>query len=189
MRLTPGRTIAGIAAALSMAAAGFGCSWATVRRPAPPMDATTPVECTASRAAPVTDTVLATLAGLGGVGMVFVGATMGCSDPNNSVMCLNSGDQTAVIAGGVAMLAGTLALAASAASGYRSTATCRDALAAQHGCRSGDAEACAAVARLFERPRPAPVTAVPASQPGLSCTSDVDCIPRGGRRVARACRP
>ena len=110
-------------------AASSGCSLIYTRGPQP--EVRPPPECTASVAAPVTDTVLATLSvalfGLGvlGTGAVFASGTTAVSCPvsgcNNNLGLALALSGSAVLVGAAL---GTL-FTVSAVNGYQRTAACR----------------------------------------------------------------
>ena len=129
-----------------------GCSWITVQKPPPlPVEPAPPVACTASNGPPVFDTVLAVLSGLGGVAVIVAAASTSDLQQKGAV--------TAEIAGGAAAVAVGGLFAVSAASGYSSTAQCRDLQQSQAACLTGVETACRSL-RLEPAP-PSPVVPTP----------------------------
>jgi len=117
-----------------------GCSWLFVqKRPPPPVEAAPPVQCTSSAAAPILDTVFASLYGLGGAAAVVAGAVAQGGDS------LDVGLGKAQIAMGALWLAAGVALAFSAAHGYAAISDCRELKAAQQACFGGFEASCAAL--------------------------------------------
>lgn len=110
-----------------IAATTPGCSLIFTKGPQPELHP--PPECTASVAAPVTDTVLATLSvallGLGVAGVVDSNSTRPCT-PNSSLCSFGNGTESTFSWGAVVAGAALGALfTASAVVGYQRTSACR----------------------------------------------------------------
>ena len=131
-----GTRVVAFGAASWVAFCGSGCSWiAVTRAPERPVAPSPPVECTRSVAAPVVDTVVGSLALVGGVGMVAAG---------NHPICLSTScpSEPGLVWGGVALAAVGVALGVSAGFGYAWTAECREVGALQNSCIVGVEASC-----------------------------------------------
>jgi hypothetical protein len=131
-----GSTVAAVGAASWVVLTSGGCSWIMVTRaPERPVGPTPPVTCTRSVAAPVVDTVVGSLAVIGGAGMAAFG-----SNP----ICLNSScpSDSGLIWGGVALAAAGVVLGVSSGFGYAWTAECREIGALQQSCIVGVEASC-----------------------------------------------
>lgn len=126
-----------VAVAAWMMSVSGGCSWiAVTRAPERPVDPSPLVTCTRSVAAPVSDTILGSLALIGGIGMTAYG-----SHP----LCLSStcSSDSGLIWGGVGLAVAGVALGVSAGFGYSWTAECREMGDLQLSCISGVEASCA----------------------------------------------
>ncbi len=119
----------------------LGCSWISVRGPPQgPIQATPPLKCESSVAAPVADTVGAVLLTVGG-GLVTV-ASLSISSCSYTVGGTCTKGANSATWGGIAAVGAGVALASSAAHGYSTTSECRHLKEAQLSCTSGAEEAC-----------------------------------------------
>jgi hypothetical protein len=113
------------------------CSFALIKgRPSPPVDPNSRLECTASRAAPAVDVALAVLSAGGGALALATAPPSTCTDYS----CVGADSVKGL---GVAGLVVGAVYAASAVYGFVKTSGCRDALAAQRACLTGDTAICA----------------------------------------------
>jgi hypothetical protein len=161
------RALATILALASIPTAG--CSWLFVNKPPePPTPASPPIECTASVAAPLIDTLAAALlAGAGVAGFIYGAQPDQCS--GGCWFTLKS----EAMAGAAVALASAVPLAISAGYGFSKTSDCRLLKEAQLACVSGVEASCAAL-----RGKPA----------GEDCTADIEC--GGGNTCFRGtCNP
>lgn len=134
MSLRPVRSWATAAALALVCLPTFGCSWLLVQEPSRGrVRYHSPRECTSSVAAPIIDTVGATLFGVSGAILVYEGAqpTASFVDPGR-----------AMIAVGLVAVGVGAAFAGSAAHGYSTTAECRQLKEGQLSCTSGVEDAC-----------------------------------------------
>jgi len=170
--------------------ASTGCSWLGMTRPPqPPIDPSSPVTCTTSRAAPILDTTAAVLVGGASVAVTAWGianpAKSGpCSWLSTNSSCsffaFESGAQkAAVIAGGLVGVGFAVMEAFSAADGFRWASTCDDLRGLQLSCVSGVEASCADL----RRPPPAP-----RKDPGAICAADDECR-EGYRCYLQRCQP
>jgi hypothetical protein len=161
------RALATILALASIPTAG--CSWLFVNKPPePPTPASPPIECTASVAAPLIDTLAAALlAGAGVAGFIYGAQPDQCS--GGCWFTLKS----EAMAGAAVALASAVPLAISAGYGFSKTSDCRLLKEIQLACVSGVENSCAAL-----RGKPA----------GEDCTADIEC--GGGNTCFRGtCNP
>jgi len=164
--------VRGLATILALASLPTaGCSWLFVNKPPQqPILASPPIECTASQASPVIDTVMAVALAAGGVATIAVseGARRNCSGWLS--MCeLN----TAATVGGAILVAAAVPTAFSAGYGFSKTSDCRLLKEIQLACVSGVENSCAAL-----RGKPA----------GEDCSADIEC--GGGNICFRgSCNP
>jgi hypothetical protein len=134
------------------AAVGFvclptiGCSWIFVQRPPPgPIQATPPIECESSTAAPVFDTVGAVVVGVGGILVTIFGLTLDTAPCEGfDVFCSSPQTKATTIAAGVAAMGAAVALGFSADYGYSAIQECRSRqdVQLQLSCASGVEDAC-----------------------------------------------
>jgi hypothetical protein len=167
------RALATILALASLPTAG--CSWLFVNKPPQqPIPASPPMECTASVASPVIDTVVAVALAAGGAAIIVV------STQNRSQhACTPSGTlgdcdlYTYGFAGGGLLMAAAIPTAISAGYGFSKTSDCRTLKEIQLACVSGVENSCAAL-----RGKPA----------GEDCSADIEC--GGGNICFRgSCNP
>ena len=135
-----------------------GCSWIFVKKPPPlPVEPAPPVACTQSVAAPVLDTIGTVLLATAGV-LTIVGGThvTSCSPGCNYVSCSCAPAPTPYIVAGVAVVGLATTLGFSAASGYSTTARCRDLTQAQASCLTGVEASCRRLGSPLRGNDPAP---------------------------------
>lgn len=131
-----GRRLAAIALLLMP---GTGCSWLAVSKPpVGPIESTTELDCTRSRAAPIADTVGAVIFAAIAVPALYDLIATNCTPPggpghNPEAICSALG----IPALGFATLYGF-----SAAYGYKHTGRCSDLVMLKNSCVRGDAAAC-----------------------------------------------
>ncbi len=132
------RSLAAYACLLATSA----CSWITVAKPPQgPVDKDEKLTCTSSVAAPVTDTVLGSVAlAAGGTG-VGVGIA-GLNACDVSTCWIQEPIAITYLALGVALVGVAVMEGFSAAHGYSATALCRDLQQAQLACVSGVEPSC-----------------------------------------------
>jgi hypothetical protein len=150
------RGLATILALASLPTAG--CSWLFVNKPPKqPIPASPPIECTASVASPVIDTVIAVALAAGGA------ATIVLSEQNRPSSCAPLAFceiNTMYTVGGALLMAAAIPTAFSAGYGFSKTSDCRLLKEVQLACVSGVETSCAAL-----RGKPA----------GEDCTADIEC--------------
>jgi hypothetical protein len=131
------------AAALACLLAQTACSWITVARPPQgPVERNEKLTCTTSVAAPVTDTVVGSLALVTGGTGVGVGA-VALSGCDWTTCWIQEPIAITYLALGVVLVGVAVMEAFSAAHGYGETAVCRDLEQAQLACVSGVEASCA----------------------------------------------
>lgn len=134
------RLLPAVTCALSSQIAG--CSWIFVQKaPDGPVERAPPATCTSSAAAPIADTVLASVLAAGGLALVIGAATKpGPSDPYAATV--NAAYTVTVAAAGGVLAASAIPWAFSAAYGYSHTADCREVKQSQLDCLSGVEDSC-----------------------------------------------
>lgn len=173
--------VAILATALQLAT---GCSWAFMQKAPEPVAAPNyPVDCTASRAAPVLDTICAGYFVANGI---YLASQKTCDQAAFGETCVDSGTKT----GGILLSAGLATLCAvSAGSGYGNAKRCEGVKSENALCITGDEAACKRLNATWQPPlklppsamvlpaaAPAPVGAEaipPVGTPG--CSKDADC--------------
>lgn len=134
------------AAALGLAfLPALGCSWIFVNKAPPdPIQATPPIECRSSTAAPVFDTVGAVVVGVGGILVTVFGLALDTAPCEAFEFCASPQTKATTIAAGVAAMGAAVALGFSADYGYSAIQECRSRqdVQLQLSCTSGVEEAC-----------------------------------------------
>jgi len=132
---------------LAPALASGGCSWAFMTRaPLPVAAPTYPVECTASRAAPVLDTICAGYFVANGIALAGI---RDCDTAYAGQSCYRSGEK-----GGAILLSAGLAAVcvASAFSGYTRSTECEEVRSANALCIVGNEASCRQLNPSWSRP-------------------------------------
>ena len=163
------RGLATILALASLPTAG--CSWLFVNKPPQqPIPASPPMECTASVASPVIDTVVAVALAAGGAATIVLSEQQRPSSCPPLAFCEIN---TMYTVGGALLMAAAIPTAFSAGYGFSKTSDCRRLKEIQLACVSGVENSCAAL-----RGKPA----------GEDCVEDVECV--GGNICFRgSCNP
>jgi len=132
--------VVAVALAFLLAIPSGGCSWIGVTKPpSRPIDATPPVQCTRSVAAPVGDTIIGVLAVATGVALTVLGTNpIGLCNPPCPA-------DTGAIWGGVGLMALGVTAIISAGFGYSWTADCRELEELQQKCIAGVEASCVAL--------------------------------------------
>ena len=168
--------VRGLASLLAMASLPTtGCSWLFVNKPPQqPIPASPPMECTASQASPVIDSVVAGLMAVGGAAIIVVSARNRSQHACTASGTLGDCDlYTYAFAGGGLLMAAAIPTAFSAGYGFSKTSDCRLLKEIQLACVSGVENSCAAL-----RGKPA----------GEDCSADIEC--GGGNICFRgSCNP